>query len=107
MRDPVARVELQLGAAIDAGRRARHDLDGERRRPLDAARARARRTQGLQEHEIGLNDRRVAQDAVDGRHEDLAESVGSHVLPQEREELADDALVRQTWSRGHEQLSVV
>ena len=38
---------------------------------------------------------------------DLAESARPHVLSQEDEELTDQALMRQTGGRGHEQFPVV
>src|SRR5262245_52360870 len=58
-------------------------------------------------HEIGLDDRRVAQDAVDGRNEDFVETMLLDVLPKQREKPTDEPLVRGTGRGGHDQLAVV
>src|SRR2546425_7981074 len=80
VRNAVPRVELKLDAPIDCERRRGEDLDGQRGRSLDPPGAHERQPCGFDIHDIWLDDGRVAQDAVEGRHKDLAQPVLVDVL---------------------------
>src|SRR2546425_186691 len=107
VRNAIPRVELKLAAPIDLGRREGKDLGGQRRRSLDTPGAGERRASRLEVHDVGLDDCGVAEDAIHGRHEYLAQPLRADVLPEEHEDVPDEPLVLQARRGGHKQLAVV
>ena len=65
MFDPVVRVQGKLAAPVGSRGARRQHFDRESRRPFDAAFADAPGESDLDEHDIRLDDGRLAQDAID------------------------------------------
>jgi hypothetical protein len=90
---------------IDVGTRPR--VDRERGRALDAALTQSRQTIGGQVEEVGLDDRRRAQDDVEGSEQHDAEAIRPHVSIEDAEEVRHAHLMPGTWRRRHRQVAVV
>src|SRR5207245_1496999 len=83
------------------------DLDSECRRPFRTSCGGERGPRRVQKDQIGLDDGRLAENAVERRDEHLAERMCLDMLPEKGEETTHHPLMGDARRGGHEQLPVV